>query len=63
MRLLLDECVPKRLKRELPDHEVHTVVEMGWSSKRNVSDLNGVIKGVVGLGGAVQAFLVGLLES
>ena len=35
MRLLLDECVPRRLKSELPDHDVHTVVEMGWSAKRN----------------------------
>ena len=35
MRLLLDECVPSRLKRDLPDHDVHTVVEMGWSAKRN----------------------------
>lgn len=35
MRVLLDECVPKRLKRELLDHEVSTVVEMGWSGVKN----------------------------
>lgn len=35
MRILLDECVPKPLKRELTDYEVHTVVEMGWSGKKN----------------------------
>ena len=35
MRLLLDECVPRRLKGALPGHDVHTVAEMGWSSKRN----------------------------
>lgn len=35
MRLLLDECVPKPLKRDLVGHDVWTVVEMGWSSKRN----------------------------
>jgi hypothetical protein len=35
MRLLLDECVPRPLKRDLSGHDVHTVVEMGWSSKRN----------------------------
>lgn len=35
MRLLLDECVPRPLKRELPGHEVEHVVDMGWSSKRN----------------------------
>jgi predicted nuclease of predicted toxin-antitoxin system len=35
MRILLDECVPKPLKRELADYEVRTVVEMGWSGKKN----------------------------
>lgn len=35
MRILLDECVPRRLKRELPGHEVRTVPEMGWSGKKN----------------------------
>ena len=35
MRLLLDECVPRRLKRDLVGHDVWTVAEMGWSSKRN----------------------------
>jgi hypothetical protein len=35
MRILLDECVPKPLKRELSDHEVSTVVEMAWSGKKN----------------------------
>ncbi len=35
MRLLLDECVPRPLKRELPGHEISTVGELGWSSKRN----------------------------
>ena len=35
MRLLLDECVPRPLKRELPGHDIRTVGELGWSSKRN----------------------------
>ena len=35
MRLLLDECVPKRLRRELPGHEVVTVQEAGWAGVRN----------------------------
>lgn len=35
MRLLLDECVPKRLKRELLGHEVKTVQEMGWAGIKN----------------------------
>jgi hypothetical protein len=35
MRILLDECVPRRLRRELPGHDVRTVPEMGWSGKKN----------------------------
>ena len=35
MRLLLDECVPTRLKRALPSHQVSTVVEEGWSGIKN----------------------------
>lgn len=35
MRLLLDECVPKRLKRELPGHEVKTVQDMDWAGIKN----------------------------
>lgn len=35
MRLLLDECVPRPLKRDLVGHDVEHVVDMGWSSKRN----------------------------
>ena len=35
MRILLDECLPKRLKGDLIGHEARTVPEMGWASKRN----------------------------
>lgn len=35
MRLLLDESVPRRLRRALPNHEVKTVVEMGWGGIKN----------------------------
>lgn len=35
MRVLLDECVPRPLRRELSGHDVQTVVEMGWSGKEN----------------------------
>ena len=35
MRVLLDECVPRKLKRELTDHEVLTVTEQGWSGVEN----------------------------
>jgi len=35
MRLLLDECVPARLRRALPAHYVSTVVAEGWSGIKN----------------------------
>ena len=35
MRILLDECLPKRLKRDLVGHDARTVPEMGWASKEN----------------------------
>ena len=35
MRVLLDECLPKRLKRELVGHEVRTVPEAGWAGRKN----------------------------
>ncbi len=35
MRLLLDESVPAKLRRSLPNHAVRTVVEMGWSGVKN----------------------------
>ncbi len=31
MRLLLDECIDRRLSRELTAHEVITVPQMGWA--------------------------------
>jgi len=33
--VLLDECVPRKLKRELSGHAVQTVTEMGWSGIKN----------------------------
>ena len=35
MRLLLDECVPKRLRRELSGYDVQTVREAGWAGLKN----------------------------
>ena len=35
MRLLLDECVPARLRKALPSHEVSTVGLEGWSGIKN----------------------------
>lgn len=35
MRVLLDECLPRGLKRVLAGHDVRTVPEMGWAGTRN----------------------------
>lgn len=35
MRILLDECVPRPFKFQLSEYELKTVVEMGWSGKKN----------------------------
>lgn len=35
MRVLLDECLPRPLKRAITGHAVSTVQERGWSGKKN----------------------------
>jgi PIN like domain len=35
MRILLDECVPRPLRHQLPGHDIRTVREMGWAGKKN----------------------------
>jgi hypothetical protein len=35
MRILLDECVPRPLRRDLATHDVRTVQEMGWVGLEN----------------------------
>jgi predicted nuclease of predicted toxin-antitoxin system len=35
MKVLLDESLPRALKRELSAHEVTTVPEVGWAGKDN----------------------------
>ena len=35
MRVLLDECVTRYLKRDLPGHEVFTVEEAGFKGLKN----------------------------
>ncbi len=35
MRILLDECLPRRLLRDLPDHNVTTVPRQGWAGLTN----------------------------
>lgn len=33
--MLLDEDLPRKLKRALADHDIHTTPEMGWASIKN----------------------------
>jgi hypothetical protein len=35
MRILIDECVPRRLRIHFPGHDVRTVPEMGWAGKQD----------------------------
>ena len=35
MRVLLDECVPRRFKNELSSHDCHSVPEAGLGGKKN----------------------------
>ena len=35
MRLLLDECIDRRLAKDLTGHEVRTVPQMGWAGIKN----------------------------
>lgn len=35
MRILLDECVDRRLARDIIGHEVKTAAQMGWAGKSN----------------------------
>ena len=35
MRVILDECLPRRLIRDLHDHTVTTVPGQGWASRSN----------------------------
>ncbi|HLL74658.1 MAG TPA: DUF5615 family PIN-like protein [Pyrinomonadaceae bacterium] len=35
MKVLLDECTPRVVKRLLPQHHVSTVQEVGWSGLKN----------------------------
>jgi hypothetical protein len=35
MRVLLDECLPRRLKLELAGHDAKTVPEMEWTGLKN----------------------------
>jgi Domain of unknown function (DUF5615) len=35
MKILLDECIPRKLKYSFPDHECQTVPEAGLSGQKN----------------------------
>ena len=35
MRILLDECVPRPVRRELIGHNVATIRDVGWAGKKN----------------------------
>ena len=35
MKLLLDENLPKKLKRDFSEHEIYTVGDKKWNGKRN----------------------------
>ncbi len=43
MKLLLDECLPRRIKNHLKEFDVFTVGEKGWSSLKNVNLLKAAI--------------------
>ncbi len=47
MKLLLDECLPRKLKGGLLGHEVKTVPEMGWAGIEN-GELLPLIESVFG---------------
>jgi predicted nuclease of predicted toxin-antitoxin system len=35
MKILLDECTPRVVKRRLAEHDISTVQEMGWAGVKN----------------------------
>ena len=43
MKLLLDECAPKRLRNDFPDHEIRTLDEVGLKGLKNGELLSAVV--------------------
>ncbi len=35
MKILLDENLPKKLKRDFSEHEIYTVTDKNWNGKKN----------------------------
>lgn len=44
MKILLDECVTKKLKAHLTEFEVRTLNDMGWSGLRNGTLLKAAVE-------------------
>ena len=40
MKLLLDECIDQRLAKDMEEHDVRTVPQMGWAGIKNGALLN-----------------------
>ena len=40
MKLLLDECIPRKLKNSFSSHDCQTVSEAGWAGKKNGEPLS-----------------------
>ncbi len=45
MRIILDECLPRRLLRDLPEHEVTTVPRQNWAGITNGALLERIAPG------------------
>jgi hypothetical protein len=43
MKVLLDENMPRRLRRDFPEHEVYTVRDKGWNGFKNGELLSAMI--------------------
>jgi predicted nuclease of predicted toxin-antitoxin system len=52
MRILLDECLPARLRHSLTGHEVQTVPRAGWAGIKN-----GRLLGLISDSGKFEIFL------
>jgi predicted nuclease of predicted toxin-antitoxin system len=35
MKIIFDKCVPRPLRKQLPDHEIRTAEELGWGELEN----------------------------
>jgi predicted nuclease of predicted toxin-antitoxin system len=56
MRLLLDECLDARLRRDLPGHDVSTVQREGWAGVTN-DVTNGRLLAQISASGRFEIFV------